>query len=68
MQGFDKIQYTNVLYPWDGRELLRPPHISKEYNPVGSYIKYFELDEKLKDKKRTFFIFSRSRNSFLCLD
>lgn len=63
MQGFDKIQYTNVLYPWDGRELLRPPHISKEYNPVGSYIKYFELDEKLKDK-RTFLSFQGVETAF----
>ncbi len=51
MQGFDRIQYINTLYPWDGREYLRPPYISKEYNPVGSYIKEFELDEKLKNKK-----------------
>ena len=51
IQGFDQMQYINVMYPWDGREHLRPPHISKEYNPVGSYIKYFELDEKLKNKK-----------------
>lgn len=29
---------------------MRPPYISKEYNPVGSYVKYFELDEKLKIK------------------
>ena len=63
IQGFDKIQYTNVLYPWDGRELLRPPHISKEYNPVGSYIKYFELDEKLKDK-RTFLSFQGVETAF----
>ncbi|WP_294725948.1 glycoside hydrolase family 2 TIM barrel-domain containing protein [uncultured Fusobacterium sp.] len=51
IQGFDQMQYINVMYPWDGRENLRPPYISKEYNPVGSYVKYFELDEKLKNKK-----------------
>ena len=63
MQGFDQIQYTNILYPWDGREELRPPHISKEHNPVGSYIKEFELDEKLKDK-RTFLSFQGVETAF----
>ena len=63
MQGFDQIQYTNILYPWDGREELRPPHISKEHNPVGSYIKEFELDEKLKNK-RTFLSFQGVETAF----
>ena len=51
IQGFDQMQYINVMYPWDGRENLRPPYISKEYNPVGSYVKEFELEESLKGKK-----------------
>ena len=38
------------MYPWDGQEELRPPYISEKYNPVGSYVKYFTLDEKLKNK------------------
>lgn len=63
MQGFDQIQYTNILYPWDGREELRPPHISKEHNPVGSYIKEFELDKKLKNK-RTFLSFQGVETAF----
>lgn len=25
MQNFDKLQYINTLYPWDGKERLRPP-------------------------------------------
>ncbi len=33
-----------------GQEELRPPHISKEYNPVGSYVKEFVLKENLKGK------------------
>lgn len=43
MQGYDKCQYINTMYPWDGQENLRPPFISKEYNPVGSYRKHFDL-------------------------
>ena len=66
IQGFDQMQYINVMYPWDGRENLRPPYISKEYNPVGSYVKYFELDEKLKNKKVFFFLFRELKQLFMC--
>lgn len=51
MQGYDKCQYINTMYPWDGVEELRPPYISKEYNPVGSYLKYFKLKDELKGKR-----------------
>ena len=50
MQGYDRNQYINTMYPWDGQEELRPPHISREYNPVGSYVKEFILKENLKGK------------------
>ena len=46
-QGFDQIQYINKLYPWDGHADLRPPHIDWEYNPVGSYVREFDLSPAL---------------------
>ena len=49
-QGYDRCQYINTMYPWDGTEYLRPPMVSKEYNPVGSYVKYFVLKKNLQDK------------------
>ena len=42
-QGYDRCQYINTMYP-------RPPMVSKEYNPVGSYVKYFVLEKNLQDK------------------
>lgn len=48
-QGYDRCQYINTMYPWDGTEYLRPPMVSKEYNPVGSYVKYFVLEKNLQD-------------------
>lgn len=51
-QGYDRNQYINTMYPWDGEEALRPPEISRKYNPVGSYVKYFEVDENLKGKRQ----------------
>ncbi|MEK3982755.1 glycoside hydrolase family 2 TIM barrel-domain containing protein [Paenibacillus sp. FSL K6-3166] len=41
LQGFGQPQYVNTMYPWDGHEHLRPPMISEDHNPVGSYVKYF---------------------------
>lgn len=49
-QGYGQMQYVNTQYPWDGREFLRPPQVSREDNPVGSYVCYFELNEALRGK------------------
>lgn len=63
MQGYDKCQYINTMYPWDGHDELRPPHISKTYNPVGSYVKYFNIKDELKGKK-TFISFQGVETAF----
>ena len=55
-QGYGRNQYVNTMYPWDGEEFLRPPMVSKRNNPVGSYVKYFTLEEQMKGK-RTFISF-----------
>ncbi|MBS5937628.1 glycoside hydrolase family 2 TIM barrel-domain containing protein [Clostridium sp.] len=63
LQGYDKCQYINTMYPWDGHDELRPPNISKTYNPVGSYVKYFTVKEELKNKK-TFISFQGVETAF----
>ena len=63
IQGYDKCQYINTMYPWDGQEFLRPPMISEEYNPVGSYVKYFTVDEHLQNKE-TFISFQGVETAF----
>ena len=50
-QGYGQIQYINTLYPWDGRAELRPPEIDWEDNPVGSYVREFDLDPGLRGKR-----------------
>lgn len=62
-QGYDKCQYINTMYPWDGQEELRPPYISKTYNPVGSYVTYFTVNDTLKSKK-TFLSFQGVETAF----
>ena len=50
LQGYDKPQYVNTQYPWEGHEQLVPPQIPKKRNPVGSYVKFFDVDKALLGK------------------
>ncbi|MEE0810642.1 glycoside hydrolase family 2 TIM barrel-domain containing protein [Blautia sp.] len=50
MEGYDVPQYANVQYPWEGKEKLSPGEIPEEFNPVASYVKYFEVPENMKGK------------------
>lgn len=51
MEGYDVPQYANVQYPWEGREELQPGEIPTQFNPVASYVKYFEVPETMKGKR-----------------
>lgn len=63
MAGYDQIRYINTMYPWEGKKYLRGAYslenagdgagmFSKaEYNPVGSYVKQFDLDSTLRGKR-----------------
>ena len=50
-QGFGQIQYINKLYPWDGHSFLRPPQVDMDDNPVGSYVRRFDLEPGLQGKR-----------------
>lgn len=63
IEGYDRCQYINTMYPWDGKEHLRPPHISKIYNPTSSYVKYFTLNKNFLDK-RVFISFQGVETAF----
>lgn len=51
MEGYDVPQYANVQYPWEGKEEVHPGEIPEEFNPVASYVKYFEVPEYMNGKK-----------------
>ena len=51
MEGSDVPQYANVQYPWEGREEVEPGQIPERFNPVASYVKYFEVPEEMEGKK-----------------
>ncbi|MFC4101414.1 glycoside hydrolase family 2 TIM barrel-domain containing protein [Paenibacillus xanthanilyticus] len=43
LQGYDYPQYTNIRYPWESTEELKPPFAPTTYNPVGSYVRHFTI-------------------------
>ena len=63
LQGYDRIHYTNYVYPWDGRAFLQPPMVDEEYNPAGSYVKEFDLDAGLVENGSASPSRERSRRS-----
>ena len=63
LQGYDRCHYTNTPYPWDGKEALLPPMVSKTDNPVGSYVKEFETERGLAGK-RLFLSFQGVESAF----
>ena len=56
LAGYDQIRYINTMYPWEGKEYRRGAYSLENagdgagmfseanYNPVGSYIKKFDLN------------------------
>ena len=63
LQGYDKIQYINTMYPWEGHEYRRPAYSIENagngagmfseasYNPVGSYVCTFDLPETFQGNR-----------------
>ena len=51
MEGYDAPQYANVQYPWEGHEDIHPGEIPEHFNPVASYVKYFEVPEEMQGKR-----------------
>lgn len=51
LQGYDRPQYVNVQYPWEGHSALTPPAIPEDFNPTGSYVRHFSLPELFSGKR-----------------
>ena len=49
MEGYDTPQYANTQYPWEERQAVLPGEIPEEFNPVGSYVKYFEVPKNMEE-------------------
>ena len=62
MAGYDKNQYINTMYPWEGRKYRRPAGLTPDDpgigtfsdaddNPVGSYMRTFSLPEHMRGQR-----------------
>ena len=51
VEGYDVPQYANTQYPWEGHEEIAPGEIPEKFNPVASYVKYFEVPESMKGRR-----------------
>ena len=63
LAGYDQIRYINTMYPWESKNYRRGAYSIEsagagngmfseaDYNPVGSYIKKFDLDKNLVGKR-----------------
>lgn len=61
LQGFDAPIYTDTRYPFPPE----PPHVPKDYNPVGSYVTTFTVPENLKGMD-LFLHFGGVESAFYC--
>ena len=52
LQGYDRPQYVNKQYPWDGRVQVAPPNIPTAENPVGCYVKDFSVATPMVEGER----------------
>ena len=65
LAGYDQIRYINTTYPWEGKTYRRGAYTcgtnitgagmfsEAEYNPVGSYVTKFDLNDELCGKRIT---------------
>ena len=63
LAGYDQIRYINTMYPWEGKEYHRAAYSldstgaeegmfsEASYNPVGSYLKHFDLKPTMLGKR-----------------
>lgn len=51
LQGYDKPHYVNTMYSWDGHDDILPPLVPKRYNPVGCYVKEFDISSEFLSKQ-----------------
>lgn len=49
LQGYNQPMYVNQMYPWSGRENIKPGQIPLKHNPIGSYITHFSIAQDMLD-------------------
>lgn len=63
LEGYDRPQYVNVQYPWDGHEQIDPGQIPTLFNPVASYIRSFSLERPLETGESVSVVFDGAESA-----
>ena len=63
LHGYDRPQYANTQYPWDGVDEIVPGEIPQRFNPVASYITTFAHDEPLAPGERLTITFNGAESA-----
>ena len=63
MEGYGSPAYINTQWPWDGIEEIKPGEIPTEWNPVGSYVNFFDVPKQF-DINRVFISFKGVESAF----
>lgn len=54
LAGYGNPHYVNKQYPWEGKENIKPGQIPEQFNPIGSYVKYVNINNT---KEKHFLVF-----------
>ncbi len=52
LEGYDRPQYVNTQYPWDGQQDVQPPNAPTQFNPTACYVKEFTLEREPQPGER----------------
>lgn len=63
IEGYPEPIYLNIKYPWIGYETPEPPHVPKDFNPVGSYRRRFTVPRDWSGR-RTLISFQGVKSAF----
>uniref|UniRef100_A0AAU1UJ60 Beta-galactosidase n=1 Tax=Streptomyces sp. NBC_00119 TaxID=2975659 RepID=A0AAU1UJ60_9ACTN len=63
IEGYPEPIYLNIAYPWSGYEKPEPPSVPKEFNPLGSYRRTFEVPQAWRGR-RTLISFQGVKSAF----
>lgn len=55
LQGYDRPQYTHLMYAWGGHETIHPGEIPQRKNGMLSYVNYFSFQPKEGSRLRISF-------------
>lgn len=64
LKGYDKPQYVNTMYPWDGKQQVEIGKVPTQENPTASYITYIHLSNNEAYQNPCYLLFEGVESAF----